>query len=653
MKLAWVLIATISAAASAGPARDRVFCAYPDWAAGEAMGVEVWSPGGIARGGVVDSLLLEQEQYVWDVCPAATGGVLVGTGGGGKVYRFDGSTLTLIFDSPESDILCVAEEKDGTVWAGSSPDGLVYRIGRAGTGVEEFRTGASAVWCVAVRDKGVVVGTGPEGRVFECRPGKAVREIARLSLTNVLSLLALPDGTLMAAGDSPGIVQRIQADSTIMTVARLDFDEARSLCLLGPDSVGVLAVGGVGAGRAGSGLLAGRLSGPLEQIWTSPDSLALDVARGPAGVVVGGGWPGRAYLVRNADEFRQLVQIGMDQVLAVARDGSRLYLGAGSPACLYWVDDRRAKAASWRSPVIDASTVATWGRLAWMGSGGDMTVRGRTGNLGDPSSGWSSWQTAQRVDDAWRAALPDARFAQFEITLRGGEEARPALEWLRVSYQPHNRAPEIASFGLLARGQKPLGVAGRPPSAGAGGSSDPAGDDGDRYLVWTASDPDGDELAFRVAFSTYPAGEWVGLTERTTESYQLIRQGSLAEGWYRFRLEATDAPGNPEASTRQVSKIIGPWMIDDTPPVLVDASWKKTGLEVRLRVEARDNGSGVARASASVDGKNWVEMEPSDGVADSPRETFSAAMASPVLTVTVHLVDREGNGTSVAVSPPK
>ncbi|MCU0613151.1 MAG: hypothetical protein MUE60_15365 [Candidatus Eisenbacteria bacterium] len=564
MKLSAVILAVMAGGALAAPARERTFATYGDWARGTASGIEVWSPGGVSRAGRLDSVEVADEQYVWDLCPDRDGGVLLGTGGGGRVYRHDGDSLHLVFDSPESDILCVLQERDGTVWAGSSPDGLVYRIGPRGTPVEEFVTGQQAVWSLALRGGEAVVGTGPEGRLFACRSGKPPRELARTAMTNVLSVLALAGEEILAAGDAPCAVQRIGADGSVMTVARLDFDEIRSLTLFGPDSIGALAMGTLASGLPGSALLAGRVSGPLSELWVCPDSLALDLTPRPEGAVVVGGWPGRVHLVKDAGAFRRLAEVSTEQLLCTAASGSRLYLGAGSPACLYWIDEERVTVGSWRSPVIDAGTVAQWGRIAWMGRGGDMTLKGRSGNLGDPDSEWSPWVTGNASDAAWTCLLPDARFAQFELTLRSGDGIIPVVDWLQTNYQPRNREPSITSFNLLARGQKPAGVVGRPPSASPSRGGDPPDDDGDRYLVWTASDPDDDPLEYTVEVSAYPTGEWIGL-ERAGESYRVVAQGALAEGWYRFRLTATDSPGNPPAVSRRTADVIGPHMIDDTP----------------------------------------------------------------------------------------
>ncbi len=641
-----------ASAALAAPARDRTFSSYEEWASGQARNVEVWSPGGISRAGVVDSVLIEGEQYVWSVSPSRKGGVVLATGGGGKVYRFDGSTLTLVFDSPETDLLCVLEDPDGTLWAGSSPDGLVYRI-RPNGSVDEFRTGASVVWALVRHGTEVLAGTGPEGKILACRPGKEPSLVARTAMENVLSLLSLPDGSLLAAGDSPCAIQRLFPDGSLMTIAQLAYDEARGLALLGSDSIGVLAVGRSAQGNPQSLLLTGGVDGPLVEQWTSPDSLALGLGHDPWGAIVVGGWPGRAYLVRDATTFRRIAEVGKDQIICVARSGSRLYFGASTPACLFWLEERRVKEGSWRSPVVDAGTVATWGKVEWMGAGTDVRLRVRTGNLLDPRTGWTEWKSTRREERSWVVSVPDARCAQFELTLREGERDRPAVEWLRVSYQPRNQRPAVTSFTLLERGQRPQGVSGRGSGWGGRSGTEGGGSEGDRYLVWTAADPDGDPLEFSLAFAPYPEGNWVDLGWPTEDTYRVITRGSLAEGWYRFRLVASDRLGNPPREAQTATAYVGPCLVDDTPPIVTRSAWERRNAGFQLTVRARDLGGGVARASVSIDGRTWIVMAPVDGVADSAEEEFSAFVPPPLASVSLRVEDRDGNGTTISLPPPR
>src|SRR3954471_20363134 len=56
-------------------------------------------------------------------------GWVVGTGNAGKVLKIDRKgTVTELFAAPEPEVFAVWADPDGTVYAGTSPKGKVYRI---------------------------------------------------------------------------------------------------------------------------------------------------------------------------------------------------------------------------------------------------------------------------------------------------------------------------------------------------------------------------------------------------------------------------------------------------------------------------------------------------------------------------------------------
>ena len=58
--------------------------------------------------------------------------------------------------------------------------------------------------------------------------------------------------------------------------------------------------------------------------------------------------------------------------------------------------------------------------------------------------------------------------------------------------------------------------------------------------------------------------------------------------------------------------------IDNTPPAVREVARTNGSLEV----EALDAASPILEAEYSLDAKKWIRIEPKDGLADSPRESY-------------------------------
>ncbi len=70
---------------------------------------------------------------------------------------------------------------------------------------------------------------------------------------------------------------------------------------------------------------------------------------------------------------------------------------------------------------------------------------------------------------------------------------------------------------------------------------------GYQSLSWKAGDPNGDPLRFTVEVQQAGNPTWWKVRDNLETTAIGIDTQALADGMYRFRLTATDAPANPEA----------------------------------------------------------------------------------------------------------
>jgi hypothetical protein len=91
----------------------------------------------------------------------------------------------------------------------SPGDNAIYRIGSDGVPREVFRARV-LIFALAWQDGRLLVGTGPEGQLYEVREqGHESTPIARLDHGQILALLAEPKGGLLLGAGDPGAVVRL------------------------------------------------------------------------------------------------------------------------------------------------------------------------------------------------------------------------------------------------------------------------------------------------------------------------------------------------------------------------------------------------------------------------------------------------------------
>src|SRR5262249_34577918 len=135
-------------------------------------------------------LFESSEQYIWSVVSSGDA-IYAGTGNSGLIYKIDPDGKATVFcKTGELEVHALAKDAQGNLYAGTSPGGKVFRISPDGTARQIFAmsdappeaeaiTGPQPtpkyVLSLAVAADGTLfAGTGPDGQLYRIGPdGKA------------------------------------------------------------------------------------------------------------------------------------------------------------------------------------------------------------------------------------------------------------------------------------------------------------------------------------------------------------------------------------------------------------------------------------------------------------------------------------------------
>ncbi|MCU0224318.1 MAG: hypothetical protein MUF27_09640 [Acidobacteria bacterium] len=610
--------------------------------------------------GLFEELARPDAAYLWDLVVLPGGDLAVATGMPGRVLRIAPGTrqVSTLWETREPHVRRLALAPDGTLYAGTAGSGLLVRLDGKG--------GGFVVWD-SDRPEVAAIAAGADGRLWAAFAGPTGRAEA--------------GGTGERARKSEGG----EAPATTITVRARAAAEEEGAKPKEPAAGETPRAPEVPAGGGELVLIAaGRAPRPL---WSDGKETPLALlARPSGGVLMGTAGPARIWWFDGAGGegwWAELPENGA--VTALDGDGERVLAAASNPAAVVLYGPGRAASARWTSDVLDARRSARFGRIAVVAGDAPVRVLARSGNTAEPGPGWSEWTEVKGAAGAPGAAgvaagVPDARFLQVRLEAAAGASAAgpaaPLATRVEARYQAANRAPRVDDVDVLPQG---VALRAMPPSAVAAGDAPvvppPRGVDAQRALgdgggaarskkawesealtvTWQAKDPDEDALTYRLEYcaeGTAPCGAWAVLAEELEQAFFSFDARRLADGIYRFRVTASDAPDNVAGAELTGELISDAVRIDHTAPV-VDAveTTRLPGGQLGLRIAARDPGGRLAGCEVAAAPGEGRMLGAADGVIDGDAETFEGAVDAPAegraLVVTV--VDAAGNETTARV----
>jgi hypothetical protein len=475
--------------------------------AGTLDGIGLDSLGTLRLADQVERLTEVNEPFLLSAASHPDGWV-VGTGNGGRVLLIDrqGAT-TVLFEAEEPEIFAVWVAEDGTVFAGSSPNGKVYRIGE-GEATVFFDPEQTYIWDLERGPGGsLLVATGTDGKLFKVEAEDRAEVLFDSQDTHLRSLKALPNGQVLMGTAGEGLILRLDPDGSVRTLYDASQPEVVAFAV-DPNGACYAAVlaseaslvglrqaekepaeedetsseeGGEGGevtvqitvsaeGGGESEMVGTRPSGfqgPRSEILRiSPEGLVESLTSFEAETVYSVAWHrGRLWVgtglegkVFSLSDGKPVLEKDVDerQVVVLLEDDPGPAFATTNAAALYRISGRSERRGVYTSPTLDAQQFATFGNLRWQGKlpqGSQVRFSFRSGMSSDPDRTWSDWSPWQGGMEVSLAQLPAGRYFQWRAEMAADGGQSPSLSEILISYKQSNLAPRIESLTVMEPGQ--------------------------------------------------------------------------------------------------------------------------------------------------------------------------------------------------------
>jgi hypothetical protein len=669
---------------------------YAQFDAGDATDAFITSLGEIRPGWITDRAKPLEGDGVWSALRLSSGKILVGSDVDGAIYAFDGKEPSKVTamkgvlavvsmvesggsvyaagmpsdtvwkvdvggkkatafaklgvkgakddEQPES-VWAVAAGKDGTLYAGTGPDGKLWSIDRSGKAKAVFETTDKRVTAVTVVSDGSVwFGTSERALVFRYDPKSGdTRAMADFAGNEIAAIAAGTGAVIVAANEL--------VESGGPGKSALDMEAADKPTAPKGHAATTPAVGSKpgaekdspsgerkGARKGKGALFRVEMDGKLEQLHALTSTYFTSVVVDPKGnIYAGAADKGRVYLVEPDDTVATAFDVEERAIAQLFWDGKQLAFTTDDAAGLYRVTGK-ASDAKYVSEVYDAKNPSKWGRLLWQGTG-KLTLETRSGNTAKPDVGWSTWAAPTKISaigggqSGGTITSPSGRYLQFRASLPNEANLRRVTAY----FLPANTATAIEEV-TVEQGT----VEKQPTLKDAGGKTrSPV-----LRLKWKIDNSDSDDTSYVLAVRKDGDADWrtlqTGKPPLTGTSFEWNTE-TFPDGWYRLRVTSSDSLSNSPDRAMTSQRTSPLFVVDNTRPVIEGLTVKGGRAEARVADEL----SVITEMAFSVDDGNWQLGTTVDGIFDGEAEALRidipSGLSKGTHTLSLRVADAAGN----------
>ncbi len=285
----------VAVAASAATSTAWQISGFTDFLKGRFSGLSLTADGTLAPGPSVRWQAPLNQPALWALAVAPDRSIYAATGHQGKIFRItpDGKS-SAIWTAEQSEVFALCVTSNGILYAGTSPNGGVYRI-RNGKAEQIWRSPAKYIWAIQpAPDGSLYVATGEPGRVYRidlnlnavnpkdvnANPDSAGNASVyyETGQSNVTALAVASNGHVYAGTDPNGILYDIGGPGQATILYDSDLPEIRAIAIDPSGAVYIAAMGGAVATRSATAASTAAYSGGAV-VATTPTVITVTAAK--------------------------------------------------------------------------------------------------------------------------------------------------------------------------------------------------------------------------------------------------------------------------------------------------------------------------------------------------------------------------------------
>jgi hypothetical protein len=253
-------------------------------------------------------------------------------------------------------------------------------------------------------------------------------------------------------------------------------------------------------------------------------------------------------------------------------------------------------------------------------------------------------------EDGTNITNPDARFLQWKLELSSTTKTlTPQIKQVSISSMQMNLPPEIATITIFPQGEYYQNSDVDQQAKRSVMEKDynfeeeeggPQMSKRNNYLGrkifrsnfrtvnWLVIDDNNDDLIFNLFYKQENDRTWKKLAQNWQSTSFAWDTERMPDGRYYLKLEASDSLSNPQEVFLKSEKISESFSIDNSGPEIVNLAFNKKSKPTEISFIVQDQFNLLKEVWYAVDGDDWKQVNPVDGILDSKNEKFLIRISS-------------------------